>query len=54
MNSPPFPQTELGINTHTTVVDVHGMVADIQRKLLKGPGGTQARSAVLNIIGFAV
>ena len=88
-NSPSFPQTELGINTHTTVVnthgvvvdthgvvasthgvvmdthgvvagthgvvaDTHGLVADIHRKVFAGPGGTQARSAVVNIIGSAV
>ena len=54
MNSSLFPQTELGINAHTTVVNTHGMVADIHQKVLTGPGGTQARSEALDIIGFAV
>ena len=54
MDSPSFPQTELGINTHTAVLDTRGMVADIHRKVFTGPGGTQARSAVVNIIEFAV
>ena len=47
-------QTELALHTHTAVSDVHGLVSDIHRAVVKGQEGDDIGNQTVGIHGALV